>query len=133
MKKDKHYTKEVSKIRAIALSFYPEKLTNHNLAKALLISEEGRRLLATSFSVPESQLRKIDYIPERKVKDDPQMEWPFENLDFDSALIDEETESEPEKINMTWNHCLVKLKRQCLMIIFLSNPFQPILHHSMTY
>lgn len=113
MKKNKknthtHYGKDIEEIRGIALAIIPEKLSQSTLAKAILISKNGRKELAKELNIEEYLLRKPLITIGKNISDDPQKEWPEslieededeDNSELDKFLlsIDDEAEKKGEK------------------------------------
>lgn len=99
------YDKDVEKIRAIALTIFPEELSISNLAKAMLISKNGRKALAEELGVEEYLLRKPLITIGKNIKDDPRKKWPEslveEDEDEDDSELDKfllSIDDEDEKI-----------------------------------
>ncbi len=109
MKKKKNvllYDKDVEEIRAIALALGTEKLSEETLSKAMLISINGRKVLADKLVIKERLLKKPDFTKVKDLKDDPEKEWPeslFESEEskFDDLLksLDDENDQRETKLS----------------------------------
>ncbi len=83
--KQPKYGKEVKEIRAIALSIAPKELTTSSLAKAMLIAENGRKILSKELEIKECFLQIPFVKVSKNVKDDPTIKWPAKFNDSDDS------------------------------------------------
>jgi ATP-dependent Zn protease len=93
----------LSRIKQIALSIYPDELTIESLAKAILSQAFARKLLADELGVNENAIEEYEFVGKVMLpsSDADKYEWPeelLEEMEFDFTGIFDDDEKPEEKL-----------------------------------